>query len=700
VQKKTIALFIIGIFSFILTGWFSLTVKSSSLSSNFYFPLSTQKQSSQSLNALSSDEQSVDGQSVDGQSVDGQSVDGQSVDGQSVDGQSVDGQSVDSIKLSVQKQPSAISVQKTIDVANSSAPTIHNQITYVTAITKSNVITKSSVNRARRVAQADVLNTTDIIVNLLASNTPNTCGNTTQVTQGTSVYYCVSVRNIGTQTIDTHTINIATLDFNETFNFPIEPLETVQFNTQFVQSTFPGADTLGPSQIFTAPGSVVQSIATYTGTRRDGFGITATAENEIMVLEPQVIPASPTPTATSTLIPTAVIPPTLTSTRIPIPTITDFPTFTPTSTSTRTPLPTQTPTITPTATFTPTVVSPLPTPRIIREAQAPPAGTNTPIPTPTSTPTLTPTPTFTTTPTPSSTPPPTETPIPTETPTPAETPFSTETPTAIAVDENDPDKSVEDSENLSEDQVEGIADNSDENASLPESDLDLANIQGTVTPGQNKPLSVQMTAQALMVGQSKGITIGNTTIYLVNPDSLNLNSLDLNSLDSELVASALTNSQSDALLVDSNRLSPETENFLARFPTLFERLFTSLIATFGALWFLCGSVLFFGVAGLFAGLFFRQQEKNRFQLIRTARTIAPLQRSSSASTTPMINDSFDEAEFTENEQIGVNNETERYSAYSADSALTRHTTSLDEDDFNIDKNEDDNEDDNWPPSLP
>ena len=36
----------------------------------------------------------------------------------------------------------------------------------------------------------------------------------------------------------------------------------------------------------------------------------------------------------------------------------------------------------------------------------------------------------------------------------------------------------------------------------------------------------------------------------------------------------------------------------------------------GGIWFACGSLLFFGVAGLVAGLYFRQQERSRFQLVR------------------------------------------------------------------------------------
>ena len=94
--------------------------------------------------------------------------------------------------------------------------------------------------------------------------------------------------------------------------------------------------------------------------------------------------ATPTPTATATLAPTA----TPTATLVPTPTLTPTPlptaTFTPTPTSTPTPLPTATftPTATPThtpsptPTFTPTPVPPTPTPTPV-----PPTPTPTPIPT-------------------------------------------------------------------------------------------------------------------------------------------------------------------------------------------------------------------------------------------------------------------------------------------------------------------------------
>ena len=49
----------------------------------------------------------------------------------------------------------------------------------------------------------------------------------------------------------------------------------------------------------------------------------------------------------------------------------------------------------------------------------------------------------------------------------------------------------------------------------------------------------------------------------------------------------------------------------------FANFIDSMIATAGRIWFLCGSVLFFGVAGLVVGLYFRQQEQNRFQLVRS-----------------------------------------------------------------------------------
>jgi len=124
------------------------------------------------------------------------------------------------------------------------------------------------------------------------------------------------------------------------------------------------------------------------------------------VFEKSVIPASPTPTPTTTptntptITPTETITPTpsLTETSTPTPTITETPTNTPTPTESETPTPTPTNTPTPTITQTPT-----------------PTETETPTPTPTITPTES------------------ETPTPTPTITPTETPTQTPSPTPIPI---------------------------------------------------------------------------------------------------------------------------------------------------------------------------------------------------------------------------------------------------------------------------
>jgi hypothetical protein len=45
------------------------------------------------------------------------------------------------------------------------------------------------------------------------------------------------------------------------------------------------------------------------------------------------------------------------------------------------------------------------------------------------------------------------------------------------------------------------------------------------------------------------------------------------------------------------------------------RMFNAFMLTAGWLWFLCGSVLFFISAGVATGFYFRQQERNRYQLL-------------------------------------------------------------------------------------
>ena len=729
-QNKTVFLLIIGLVSFLLTGWNSLAVKSFSHFSDVNTPVSIGKEKVQRTNASFGETKSPEKRA----------------------------------KPSVQQQSAALSVQKSVGVdANGCATTsdltvtagttvyycftlrnsgsitltehtivdtplginsvisstlapgqeiiisndslgdydlaanllsenissnlTNNLIVSSTTITGSNAITASSL------AQVDVIDTTDVIVNLFAFNTAETCGNTTQVTQGTDVYYCVSVQNIGTEVIDTHTINIASFGFNETFAYPLAQLETVQLTSKFIEDTFPGAATLGPSQIINAPGLAVLTELEYTGRRSDGSSVTAEAQNEITVLEPQNIPATATATATATITPTATLPPTVAPTARSIPTSTQFPTFTPTNTATNTPTPTNTPTITPTATLTPTMVSPLQTPPIIREAQEPPTGTNTPEPTPTFTPTFTPTPTYTITPTPVNTPIPTATPVPTETAIPTETPIPTETAVPVnspqdnqegSDDGSSNDDSSDDTTTEQEGEEDSAADQTESNqppadSSAPEAEQNIGDATATVAVG-------------IVAGELQviGETDGNTIVYLVNQDSIN----------QEL---AQLNAQGRAGAVQDARLSPESDNFLAQFPVVFGRIASALLATLGALWFMCGSLLFFAVAGLFAGLFFRQQEKNRFQLVRTAPVRAPIENAAGTVVNPTVPGvTYAGIDYSEDNDSGIEYDDDQYSTgvqytppYAAQSS-TQSTGNAEREDIEFNKDEDDN----WPASLP
>jgi hypothetical protein len=57
-----------------------------------------------------------------------------------------------------------------------------------------------------------------------------------------------------------------------------------------------------------------------------------------------------------------------------------------------------------------------------------------------------------------------------------------------------------------------------------------------------------------------------------------------------------------------------TATALPDFPSIFSNVLRSAMATLGVLWFLAGSLVFFGVAGIIAGVGFRQSERRRFHL--------------------------------------------------------------------------------------
>lgn len=57
-----------------------------------------------------------------------------------------------------------------------------------------------------------------------------------------------------------------------------------------------------------------------------------------------------------------------------------------------------------------------------------------------------------------------------------------------------------------------------------------------------------------------------------------------------------------------------TATALPDYPSIFSNVLRSAMATLGVLWFLAGSLVFFGVAGIIAGVGFRQSERRRFHL--------------------------------------------------------------------------------------
>lgn len=141
--------------------------------------------------------------------------------------------------------------------------------------------------------------------------------------------------------------------------------------------------------------------------------------------------------------------------------------------------------------------------------------------------------------------------------------------------------------------------------------------------------------------------------------------------------------------------TPDTMLFLAQAVDM------GIIAV-GGIWFACGSLFFFGVAGLVAGLYFRQQERSRFQLVRanaeqrTAARLTP--RAASPSAPPARVESAVEFDNGDTVEVYVPPgydldiiEPARGSAEGPLSARHAPTQRRTDGDAN---------DDNWPASLP
>lgn len=635
-----------------------------------------------------------------------------------------------------------------------------DQLRKTIATTTVNVVTVVSLSGTTTVTNTDsalvTVNSTDfVITNLLASNRPDRCGGTTQVTAGSDIYYCLQITNIGSQPLTTYALSDLSSGFSEQMTDEIGASETIEYTAEFMQSLYPETTSFGPLTV----NDIVTTTIDFLGTFADGTEISNSATSVVTIVEPQSIPSSPTPTATHTVTPTATSTLTTvpTGTRTPKPS-TPFPTFTATSTPTLTPTLTPTPTLTLTATPTPTLVSPLPTPVIIREAQAPtptgnpaePTGTATPTPTFTPTPTLTPTPTIT--------PEPTHTPVPTATLEQDEMPEQGKMPPdengEVGADEQAEQSSPTDDAGTAEGdegdtssqgnaQAEEPAnsaqpaDNADgEPQQDPDADSGVEPEGGKmVLPSSSPSSSTTDSASVGTVGAPDAsptfVTVGGSTvegvqviqgadgrlIYVVDPASASVNS---------------GTTQNSISPIGTAEISPQAESFLARFTASFERIIGSAFVTLSVLWFLCGSVLFFAVAGLFAGLFFRQKERNRFQLIRTvprypaakyaalgshAQVVDPSAAGAQIDETIFVR-SEDEArpntysqDLTDRERQTVSTSPESYAgqqaSYRPDSTRASYTEPYTEmspepaADMDVEAHlDDDLAEDNWPASLP
>lgn len=420
----------------------------------------------------------------------------------------------------------------------------------------------------------------DVELDLRAGNREGRCDDSARrVSSGADVYFCVLVSNSGT--LDIFNISIA---HTET-SFPTQNLATLSSGSSFTQ-TF---NSLRITEVKTDTATLTGNVLTEWGT----VVITATDSRSVGLL----------PTVSETLIPLPTLTftppaagPTATNTRRPSPnTSTPFPTFTPTITLTPSPRPAP-PTHTPVSPLpTPT---PTPTPIILRSVSSPvPAPTD--IPTQTPTPTPSPSPTFT-----------------------ATSPASSQSTTGgTDTDGTGPLNSPlarpeeEDPENrqIASNVNQGTPGQGDEEQ--PTSPLALPTATASMTP----TLSVTLTPT---ITPTLSLTLAAQTMTSVALTSI------AESTDTPAPATSTPEPTNTVMRLDSptdgatgNTSTTSRTASAADAPTspallMVTSVIDGALAAAAWLWFLCGSIVFFGVAGLIAGLYFRGQESKRFSLIR------------------------------------------------------------------------------------
>ena len=437
--------------------------------------------------------------------------------------------------------------------------------------------------------------------------------NTIQTAPGTMVYYCVKIENTGSFTLTHHYLNEQYLSIDVDFEYVLRPGETLKVTNGFLRERNQPI-VFGPFELHPRFGNVINNSMNYNGTSPDGFSVTASAGTT------GGYPATPTVTRTSR----------------------------PDPTRTSTPAPTSTPT----PTFTPTPITPSPTP------------TETPI-TPSPTPTISYAITSLETPTPRSQPegidraPVQETSSspdqqtgqqPTGTPQPGQDPVlatATQiavdaTATTVAAEATAAQIEIEDAQATAFAVVQPPQPESPlAQSPLPTPTIDPALEQAgvpgeetpTETPTELAPEFPPETPTEIPTATSTGTPPAPT--LAAPPQETPVPGSEVTVLppqETVVIATATVSNTSTVtpavvVLVVTN--TPEvgaaeaagqrpieypTPTTTPDFVMAAARTFDVAVATFGWLWFLVGSLIFFVTAGIMAGLFFRQSEARRYDL--------------------------------------------------------------------------------------
>lgn len=427
--------------------------------------------------------------------------------------------------------------------------------------------------------------------------------NTIQTAPGTMVYYCVKIENTGSFTLTHHYLNEQYLSIDVDFEYVLRPGETLKVTNGFLRERNQPI-VFGPFELHPKHGNVINNSMDYNGTSPDGFSVTASAGTT------GSFPATPTVTRTPERDPT------------------------------RTPTPA--PTSTPTPTFTPTPITPSPTP------------TETPI-TPSPTPTISYAITSLETPTPRSQTagidgaPTQETsesqdqpPDQQQTPQPGQDPVLA-TATQIAVDATATTVAAE--ATAAQIEIEdaqatafAVVQPPQPESPLPESPLptptidpalEQAGVSDEETPTETPTALPPETPTELPTATSTGTPPAPTLEAPPQETPVPGGEVTVLPPQETVVIATATVSDTPAVVVLVVTNTPEagaaeaagqrpieypTPTATPDFVMAAARTFDVAVATFGWLWFLVGSLIFFVTAGIMAGLFFRQSEARRYDL--------------------------------------------------------------------------------------